>query len=234
VTSQLLDPRHLTSGGSTRDDEITNPPGQVDRVTDAIEMNRSKRLAIARELTDSAQKWPGMKEPTQRVWALMAASQGFEAWVIGWPPGGAVDLHDHGESSGAVVVVHGELVEIVVAEDRQGTLAATSAVLPVSTSVTFGPAHVHEIVILGSGPAISVHVYAPRLTAMTYYEFGNGILDPRRRFATSSERQVREPSAGCASGACTPQEPTKCQTTTLRRQLSRRPTPTLRIQSLPH
>jgi predicted metal-dependent enzyme (double-stranded beta helix superfamily) len=179
MTSQLLHPPQLTTGSSTRANEITNPPGHLDRVTDAVEMNRSKLLAIARELTDSAQEWPGMTEPTRRVWELMAASQDFEAWVIGWPPGGAVDLHDHGESSGAVVVVNGELVEIVVAQDRQGALAARSTVLATSASVTFDMTHVHEIVNLGPGPAVSVHVYAPRLTAMTYYEFSNGILEAR-------------------------------------------------------
>lgn len=177
MTSGLLDPRHLIPATGTPDNEIPNPPGHLNRVTDAIKVNRSKLLAIARDLAHSAQEWPGMREPTQRVWALMTASQGFEAWVIGWPPGGSVDLHDHGESSGAAVVVHGELVEIVVAEDCQGSLAATTPVLPASASVTFDTAHVHEIVNLGPGPAISVHVYAPRLTAMTYYEFGNGILE---------------------------------------------------------
>jgi hypothetical protein len=177
MTGHLLDSQHLTSDSITRDNEIINPPAHLDRVTDALEMNRSKLLAIARGLIDSAQEWPGMREPTERVWALMAASRDFEAWVIGWPPGGTVDLHDHGESSGAVVVVHGELVEIVVAEDRQGAFAATSTVLPASSSVTFDVAHVHEIVNLGPVPAISVHVYGPRLTAMTYYEFCNGILE---------------------------------------------------------
>jgi predicted metal-dependent enzyme (double-stranded beta helix superfamily) len=109
----------------------------------------------------------------------MVASQGLEAWVIGWPPGGAIELHDHGESRGAVVVAQGELVEMVVTEDGHGDLAATSTVLPASASVTFDMGHVHEIVNLGPGPAISVHVYAPRLTAMTYYEFSNDILETR-------------------------------------------------------
>jgi predicted metal-dependent enzyme (double-stranded beta helix superfamily) len=120
-----------------------------------------------------------MREPTRRVWDLMAASEAFEAWVIGWPPGGAVELHDHGGSSGAVVVVEGELVEMEVAKDWLGALATKRTVLPASASVTFCTAHVHEIVNLGPRPAISVHVYAPRLTAMTFYEFSHGLLDAR-------------------------------------------------------
>ena len=70
----------------------------------------------------------------------------FEGWVIGWPPGGAVELHDHGESGGAVVVADGELVEMVLAEDGQGTLAMTNTMLPVSASTTFDKSRIHEIV----------------------------------------------------------------------------------------
>ena len=179
MTSLLLGPRHVTSGSSTRAREIAYPHDHLDRVTDAIEMDSSQLLAIARELAHSAQRWPGMREPTRRVWALIAASQAFEAWVIGWPPGGAAELHDHGESSGAVVVALGELVEMSVIGDGNRALAATSTVLPASASVTFDMAHVHEIANMGPGPAVSVHVYAPRLTAMTYYEFSNGILEAR-------------------------------------------------------
>ena len=158
---------------------MVGPPGQLDRGTDTIELDPSTLLAIARGLADSALHWPGMGNPSHRVWDLMVASPNFEAWVIGWPPGGAIELHDHGESSGAVVVARGELLEVVVTQNEQGALATTDRALPTPASVTFGIAHVHEIVNLGPGPAISVHVYAPRLTAMTYYEFSNGLLEPR-------------------------------------------------------
>jgi hypothetical protein len=40
----------------------------------------------------------------------------------------------------------------------------------VGGSISFGGHHVHDIVNGGAVPAISVHVYAPRLTSMTYYQ----------------------------------------------------------------
>ena len=122
MTSLLLDPRQLTSGSSTRATEMIGPPGQLDGGTDSIELDPSTLLAIARGLADSAQHWPGMGTPSHRVWDLMVASPDFEAWVIGWPPGGAIELHDHGESSGAVVVAQGGLLEVVV----RGTCRAPS------------------------------------------------------------------------------------------------------------
>jgi len=154
-----LDPARFTN----------TPPGPP-------EMAPSELLAIAGQLAHRAQQWRGMRSPTRRVWDLILASEVFEAWVIGWPPGGSIELHDHGGCSGAVVVASGELVETVV-EHRRGGLETRSTVLPTSASVTFGSTHVHDIVNLGTAPAISVHVYAPRLTSMTYYAFDNGRLD---------------------------------------------------------
>jgi hypothetical protein len=39
---------------------------------------------------------------------------------------------------------------------------------------------VHDIVNDGSAPAVSVHVYAPRLTSMTHYRLDNGALRTER------------------------------------------------------
>ena len=178
MTSRLLVPKQLNRGDVMQDTEIINVPGHLDQGR-RVETSRSTLLALARELTLTARAWPSMHEPTRRVWNLMASSQDVEAWVIGWPPGGAIELHDHGESSGALVVVEGELIEMSVAEDERGDLAIASTVMPATASVNFGLGRVHGIVNKGPDPAISVHVYAPRLTGMTYYEFTDGILRAR-------------------------------------------------------
>jgi hypothetical protein len=175
MTVQQMTPAVST----TRLPETANTVGHLDRVAGPAQMDSSQLLVIATELVDGAQLLPGMSEPTRRVWDLIAVSPAFEAWVIGWPPGGAIELHDHGGSSGAVVVVGGELVEMAVGEDRHGALVMSRTVLSASASVSFGIAHVHEIVNLGPGPAISVHLYGPRLTAMTYYDFSDGLLEAR-------------------------------------------------------
>ena len=62
---------------------------------------------------------------------------------------------------------------------RTGNDILDNTVLPASASVTFDKSHIHEIVNRGPGPAVSVHVYAPRLRAMTYYDFRDGILEAR-------------------------------------------------------
>ena len=42
---------------------------------------------------------------TGRRWVRLLGTRSYDAWVIGWPPGTGLDLHDHGESSAAVGVV---------------------------------------------------------------------------------------------------------------------------------
>jgi mannose-6-phosphate isomerase-like protein (cupin superfamily) len=133
-------------------------------------------LAIAEGLAVSAHSWPGMERPSRRIWDVMVASDTFEAWVIAWPPGGAIELHDHGGSSGAIVVASGELTETTVTERPDGVANTETTVLPAGRSTTFAAPHVHDLMNLGAVPAISVHAYAPRLTAMTNYDMVQGRL----------------------------------------------------------
>jgi Rrf2 family protein len=105
---------------------------------------------------------------TERWYALLAANDTFEAWVIGWPVGGAIELHDHGGSSGAVHVVRGALEE--ASTNRVSRTALARARVGEDESITFGADHVHDVVNLGDEPALSIHVYAPRLVSMTFYD----------------------------------------------------------------
>jgi predicted metal-dependent enzyme (double-stranded beta helix superfamily) len=119
-----------------------------------------------------------MARPSGRRWDLMTASDGFEAWVIAWPPGGAIELHDHGGSAGAVVVAVGELIETSIVSQSSGEVALRTSTIESGGSLAFGGRHVHDIANAGDTPAISVHVYAPRLTSMTYYRIIEGALEP--------------------------------------------------------
>ncbi len=47
--------------------------------------------------------------------------------------------------------------------------------------VEFGPGHIHDVVNGGERPALSIHVYSPRLHSMTFYENrpGRGLMPVR-------------------------------------------------------
>jgi hypothetical protein len=64
-------------------------------------------LAMAEGFAGSAASWPGMDNPSVRCWRTIAATDRFEAWVVGWPVGGNIELHDHGGAAGAVVTSRG-------------------------------------------------------------------------------------------------------------------------------
>jgi Cysteine dioxygenase type I len=134
-------------------------------------------MSVARLLAARAPGWPGMTRPAYRRWDLMAVTDNFEAWIIAWPPGGAIELHDHGGSSGAVVVAAGALRETRVVSQPPGTWALETSTIGVGETTSFADHDVHDIVNVADAPAISVHVYAPRLTTMTYYRMTQGVLE---------------------------------------------------------
>jgi Cysteine dioxygenase type I len=127
-------------------------------------------LAIAEGLAHTASTWPGMDDPSERCWRTIAVSEMFEAWVIAWPVGGSIELHDHGDSTGVVVVASGSLVETSVRTHRDGSIGTVADDLVTGDHVAFGPGYIHDMVNEGPGPALSVHVYSPALRTMNFFE----------------------------------------------------------------
>ena len=103
--------------------------------------------------------------PLERRYERLLITPVYEAWVICWPVGTALDLHDHGGSAGAFTVVAGQLEETTV----EHGVVDVRRYQPGETA-TFGPAHVHEMANGGDRLATSVHVYSPPLSVMEYYQ----------------------------------------------------------------
>ncbi len=135
----------------------------------------------------------------ERSWQLLAESESFEAWAIAWPAGGAIELHDHGLSAAAVVVAVGEITETKVTA-HGGVVRSWSRSVKAGGSFTVDPHEVHDVANLGASPALSVHVYSPRLSEMTYYEVENGRLVEIRKLEVSSSA-LGTSTAGFAKGA---------------------------------
>ncbi|WP_239087981.1 cysteine dioxygenase [Planosporangium mesophilum] len=134
--------------------------------------------ALARRYAEDPSNWPFAPRfnPVSRWYARIGGDRTHEAWLLTWLPGQSTDLHDHGGSAGAFVVVSGVLTEQVA------TVAGAGPVTPVETTLAagavraFGPRHVHRIVNAVTAPAVSLHVYAPSLTQMTRYRIDDGVL----------------------------------------------------------
>jgi uncharacterized RmlC-like cupin family protein len=134
-------------------------------------------LGVARLLVPEALRVQPTLSMSTRSWAMLCSAPSFQAWVISWPPGGSVEFHDHGDSSGAVQVVSGSLEETRIVKLRHGFYSWRTAPLGPGSSSEIPIGCVHDIVNVSDAPATSVHVYSPRLRSMTYYRFDQGALE---------------------------------------------------------
>jgi hypothetical protein len=130
-------------------------------------------LTVARRYAADPAGWPVAPrfDPADRWYARLAADPGHEVWLLTWLPGQQTDLHDHGGSSGAFLVVSGALTEQTVSGGR-----LRPAVLSAGTGRRFGAHHVHLVANRGDRPAVSLHVYRPALRRMTRYRLDGGRL----------------------------------------------------------
>lgn len=79
---------------------------------------RTGHLQIARSYAASPDDWPLAPgfDPAQRWYQT---HDDAEVWLLTWLPGQGADLHDHGRSAGAFVVMLGELTEQTVAHENR-------------------------------------------------------------------------------------------------------------------
>ncbi|WP_374969330.1 cysteine dioxygenase family protein [Terrabacter sp. BE26] len=139
--------------------------------------------ATARRLAGERTLWAGLVDfdPISRHYARIAAESHHEAWLLTWLPGQGTDWHDHGQSAGSFVVLQGQLTERVATPshlDGAPQVEKEASRLRAGQQRTFGPSYVHHVSNVGPDPAISLHVYAPRLTVMTTYAVNSGRLQP--------------------------------------------------------
>jgi len=110
---------------------------------------------------------PSLVDPhnNESQWVELDSSPTLQIWLLTWPAGTQNGWHDHGESAGAFQVVSGTLLEQTSSGHRRGfrTLVA-------GEGRSFEENHLHHLANVRAGIALSVHVYAPRLTTTTRYE----------------------------------------------------------------
>lgn len=139
--------------------------------------------------------------PADERWATrLLTDDEVDVWLISWTPGKSTELHDHAGSLGALTVLSGALSEFRWngTELRRRTLTAgDQASFPIGWvhDVMREPAAAGDCLqVAGNGtaesvgpldPTLSVHAYAPPLTAMSYYEVtGHGTLRRTRTVLT--------------------------------------------------
>ncbi len=129
---------------------------------------------IARTLAEQETLWRRRvrHDPAQRHFVRLIRTGEVEAWLLTWTSEQAISLHDHGGSSGVVLIVEGELTEHFT--DLESRAPLSRADWTRGSAHAFGPGHVHDLRNEGETPATSIHVYSPPLETMTFYEHEAG------------------------------------------------------------
>jgi len=97
-------------------------------------------------------------------WVELDSNPDLDVWLLSWPTGTSNGWHDHGESAGAFQVVRGTLLEQTSARHRREFRTVVAG-----EGRFFEQNHIHHLSNVRIGTALSVHVYAPRLTTTTRY-----------------------------------------------------------------
>ena len=103
-------------------------------------------------------------DTARRHHARLLGNDVYEAWLLGWAPGQHVGMHDHGDAAGAFFVLSGALREVL--PERRRSIVDLGAG---STGVV-ARGHLHDVGNVSAVPALSIHVYSPPLTRMTFYD----------------------------------------------------------------
>jgi predicted metal-dependent enzyme (double-stranded beta helix superfamily) len=143
----------------------------------SIDLSRIDHVARARTLAAAPETWRHLVDfdPVTRYYARIEADTAHEAWLLTWLPGQGTFWHDHGASAGSFVILQGSLREEVAQVHARGTATPVrDRDLEAGVQRTFTAGYVHRVTNTGLDPAVSLHVYAPRLTTMTTWaeEYG--------------------------------------------------------------
>lgn len=150
-------------------------PGALGRLIDALE-EEPGAVSLARLGALLAQPfpahelapWAAFDAPT-RARTLVCRTARYEILVLGWLPGQASSVHDHGASACGVRVIEGLATERVA---LRGALGDPRAHAP-GAILARGPGEWHEIRNDGEDRLLTLHVYSPPLSY-------DGVVPPAR------------------------------------------------------
>jgi predicted metal-dependent enzyme (double-stranded beta helix superfamily) len=150
-------------------------------------LDRARLLGVAADLLGSTSLEP---RPTFRT---LLDEPGFSLQVFAWPAGSYTPIHDH-TSWGVYVCLAGQLVEDRYTRLDDGAQPTTArlrrtwrrAWLPGEQSVLLPyEGGIHRVANPGTAPAVSLHLYGPRLGVMDGRDY-----DPRRDYVCDRPVEV--------------------------------------------
>ena len=122
---------------------------------------------VARRLAARTEVWEPLvhKDAGRRRYELLYEDDRMDAWLLSWMPGQGTGFHDHYISGVGLCVARGSVREDLMAYDAQHV----SRQLEVGDSRKGGPGYIHRVDHHDGLPAVTVHVYSPRLDWVGQY-----------------------------------------------------------------
>jgi len=126
-------------------------------------------LDLTMEVATQTELWqPLIRHTTETRWyEALVLSDALELWLIGWTPGQATLLHDHGGAAGALTIAAGRLIETAHAD--LGLTPPRRNILDEGAGARFSPNHIHRVANEGARNATSIHAYSPAGLQMRVY-----------------------------------------------------------------
>ena len=132
----------------------------------------------------------------RRRYELLYEDDRMDAWVLTWMPGHATGFHDHWISSVGICGAQG-----VVREDQMRFgLPPIERKLSRGTRRCGNPSYIHRVQHLEGEPAVTIHVYSPRLDWVGQYRVDEDGVMRREIQPGRNELTVQLISEGALSG----------------------------------
>ena len=130
---------------------------------------------VARELAarmDSGSR-SSTATPTHRRYELVYEDERMDAWVLSWMPGQGTGFHDHYISGVGLCVASGCVREDLMVYGREHEARQLRA----GDTRQGGPGYIHRVSYGEGTPAVTIHVYSPRLDWVGQYRLDeNGVV----------------------------------------------------------
>ncbi len=122
---------------------------------------------VARGLAARVDLWEPLvhDDATHRRYELVYEDDRMDAWILSWMPGQGTGFHDHYISGVGLCVARGCVQEDLMVYGG----AHQSRTLQEGDTRRGGPGYIHRVGHGGGLPAVTVHVYSPRLDWVGQY-----------------------------------------------------------------
>jgi quercetin dioxygenase-like cupin family protein len=122
---------------------------------------------VARNLAARTDLWEPLvhDDTAHRRYELVYEDDRMDAWILSWMPGQGTGFHDHYISSVGLCVASGAVREDLMV---YGAEPQTRELRP-GDSRQGGPGYIHRVSHHDGLPAVTVHVYSPRLDWVGQY-----------------------------------------------------------------